>query len=64
MVEGQTDHLLGSRLTGCKVNYPWDAGTLKLVGALINRDTRKPEAVELVPMGCGEAKLRRRTIPR
>lgn len=47
-----------------KVNYPWDTGTLKLVGALIIRDTGKPEAVELVPMGCGEAKLRRRTFPR
>jgi hypothetical protein len=47
-----------------KVNYPWDTGTLELVGALVDRDTGKPEAVELVPMGCGEAKLRRRTFPR
>ena len=43
--------------------YPWDTATLKLTGALINRDTGKPETLELVPMGCGDAKLRRCTFP-
>jgi len=44
-------------------NRPWDNATLKLTGALINRDTGKTETVELVPMGCGDAKLRRCTFP-
>ena len=44
-------------------NCPWDGPTLKLTGTLINRDTGKSESVELVPMGCGDARLRRCTFP-
>jgi hypothetical protein len=44
-------------------NYPWDTATAKLTGTLINQDTGKPETIELVPMGCGDAKLRRCTFP-
>jgi hypothetical protein len=44
-------------------NYPWDTATLKLTGTLINQDTTRSETVELVPMGCGDAELRRCTFP-
>jgi len=42
--------------------YPWDTAWVKLNGTLINQDTGKPETVALVPMGCGDAKLRRCTF--
>jgi uncharacterized protein len=45
------------------MRYPWDAPSLKLVGTLVNLDTRKPEHVELIPMGSGGATLRRCTFP-
>lgn len=43
--------------------FPWDTASLKLAGTLINQDTRQSEIVELVPLGCGDAKLRRATFP-
>ncbi len=44
-------------------NYPWDVAPLELGGNFLNQDTRQREFLELVPMGCGEARLRRTTFP-
>lgn len=43
--------------------FPWDAAPQRLKGNLLNLDTKKTETVELVPMGSGEATLRRVTFP-
>jgi DUF1680 family protein len=43
--------------------FPWDAAPTRLKATLLNLDTDKPDTVELVPMGSGEALLRRMTFP-
>jgi hypothetical protein len=42
--------------------YPWDVAPVRLSASLLNLDTAKTETVELVPMGSGEATLRRMTF--
>ena len=42
--------------------YPWDSPPSLLEGTLLNLDTMKPESVALVPMGSGDATLRRITF--
>jgi len=43
--------------------FPWDATPVRLKATMVNLDTHQPEVVELVPMGSGEALLRRMTFP-
>jgi hypothetical protein len=43
--------------------FPWDAAPARLEAKLLNLDTGKPETIALVPMGSGEAILRRMTFP-
>jgi len=43
--------------------FPWDAAPARLEASLVNLGTDKPETVSLVPMGSGEAILRRMTFP-
>ena len=43
--------------------FPWDAAPVRLKATLLSLDTNQPETVELVPMGSGEAILRRMTFP-
>jgi DUF1680 family protein len=43
--------------------FPWDAAPVRLKGNLVNLDTQTTETVALVPMGSGEATLRRVTFP-
>jgi hypothetical protein len=43
--------------------FPWDASPVRLDATFLNRDTGKVETVALVPMGSGEAILRRTTFP-
>jgi hypothetical protein len=43
--------------------HPWDVAPVRLEAKLLNRDTNKTETVALVPMGSGEAILRRMTFP-
>ncbi|MGA2443868.1 MAG: beta-L-arabinofuranosidase domain-containing protein [Opitutaceae bacterium] len=43
--------------------FPWDVAPQRLKGNILNLDTKKTETVELVPMGSGEATLRRVSFP-
>ncbi len=43
--------------------FPWDAAPQRLKGSMLNLDTKETETVELVPMGSGEAILRRVAFP-
>jgi hypothetical protein len=43
--------------------YPWDASPVRLQVRMQNLGTDKAEAIDLVPMGSGEAILRRMTFP-
>jgi hypothetical protein len=43
--------------------FPWDTAPLRLQARLLNQGTDKVETVDLVPMGSGEATLRRMTFP-
>lgn len=43
--------------------YPWDGAPVRLTGELFDTESRRNEAVALVPMGSGEALLRRMTFP-
>jgi len=43
--------------------YPWDQPPSLLRGSLVNLDDAKTERVDLVPMGCADAMLRRMTFP-
>ena len=43
--------------------YPWDVSPVRLEAKLVNLGTNKAEAEALVPMGSGEAILRRMTFP-
>jgi uncharacterized protein len=43
--------------------HPWDAAPVRLEARLLNQGTNKIEAIALVPMGSGEAVLRRMTFP-
>ncbi|MCX6925251.1 MAG: glycoside hydrolase family 127 protein, partial [Verrucomicrobia bacterium] len=43
--------------------HPWDSPPFKLTGTFLNQDTRQPETLGLIPLGCGDAKLRRATFP-
>jgi hypothetical protein len=48
---------------GADARFPWDVAPLRLKGNLLNLDTKKIESIALVPMGSGEATLRRVTFP-
>jgi DUF1680 family protein len=43
--------------------YPWDAAPVRLTANVLNMGTNKTETIALVPMGSGEAILRRMTFP-
>ena len=43
--------------------HPWDSPPVKLTGTFFNKDNGQPETLELIPLGCGDAKLRRATFP-
>jgi hypothetical protein len=43
--------------------FPWDAAPVRLEANVIDLGTNKPQTVALVPMGSGEAILRRMTFP-
>jgi hypothetical protein len=43
--------------------YPWDAAPERLEASMLDQGTGKVEKVSLVPMGSGEAILRRMTFP-
>ena len=43
--------------------FPWDATPIRLQASVLNLGTNKTETVTLVPMGSGEAILRRMTFP-
>ena len=43
--------------------FPWDGAPVSLQARMLNQGTGKAETVELVPMGSGEALLRRMTFP-
>jgi hypothetical protein len=43
--------------------FPWDAAPLRLQATVLNQGTGKVEQISLVPMGSGEAILRRMTFP-
>ncbi len=43
--------------------FPWDAAPLRLQASVLNQGTDKVEQIALVPMGSGEAILRRMTFP-
>jgi hypothetical protein len=49
--------------SGADPRFPWDVSPLRLKGNILNLDTKKIETVALVPMGSGEATLRRVTFP-
>jgi hypothetical protein len=49
--------------TAADARFPWDAAPVRLEANLVNLTTNKPETVALVPMGSGEAVLRRMTFP-
>ncbi len=51
------------RGTVADARYPWDGAAVRLEGELRNAETQRMEKIELVPMGCGEATLRRTTFP-
>jgi uncharacterized protein len=43
--------------------YPWDTSPVRLEAKVLNLSTNKTETLALVPMGSGEAILRRMTFP-
>jgi uncharacterized protein len=43
--------------------FPWDAAPLRLEASVLDLSTGKPTTIALVPMGSGEAILRRMTFP-
>jgi hypothetical protein len=43
--------------------FPWDAAPVRLQARVLNLGTGKTEGIDLVPMGSGEAILRRMTFP-
>ena len=43
--------------------FPWDASPVQLQANLLDQGTNKMESIALVPMGSGEAILRRMTFP-
>jgi DUF1680 family protein len=45
------------------LRHPWDASPVRLKVNMLNLDTMKTESIALVPMGSGEATLRRMTFP-
>ena len=52
-----------SEVAGADPRFPWDRAAVHLDVTLLNLDTMKRESVALVPMGCGDAILRRMTMP-
>jgi hypothetical protein len=50
-------------VAGGDPRFPWDASPLHLNATIVSLDTMKTETVGLVPMGSGEAVLRRMTFP-
>jgi hypothetical protein len=50
-------------VAGADPRFPWDASPLHLNATIVSLDTMKTETVGLVPMGSGEAVLRRMTFP-
>ena len=43
--------------------FPWDAAPIRLQASVLNLGTDKAETISMVPMGSGEAILRRMTFP-
>jgi uncharacterized protein len=43
--------------------FPWDAAPIRLQASVLNLGTDKTETISMVPMGSGEAILRRMTFP-
>jgi hypothetical protein len=50
-------------VAGGDPRFPWDAAPMRLNATIVSLDSNKVETVGLVPMGSGEAVLRRMTFP-
>jgi hypothetical protein len=60
---GATDGFGLASNTKADPRYPWDASPIRLEAAMLNLGTNQAENLTLVPMGSGEAILRRMTFP-
>jgi uncharacterized protein len=60
---GKVSDFASEQVQGTDARFPWDAAPVRLQARVLNQGTGKPETVALVPMGSGEAILRRMTFP-